>query len=70
MKLLLRPPAIADDGSVDEVCCDKVGLFPKPITEDIVGAGESLLVRNELFHDHRLDAGNIAVAIQKYDLNE
>ena len=51
-KFLLSSTTIADDGGVNKVCSDKIGLLPKPITKDIVGTGESLFIQNILFHDH------------------
>ena len=55
LKILLSPPAIAYDGSVNKVCRYKVGLLAIPITEDIVGViGKIIIciVHGVLFHDH------------------
>ena len=55
LEILLGPPAIAYDGSVNKVCRYEVGLLAIPITEDIVGVIGKVIIRivhSVLFHNH------------------
>ena len=55
LPFICSPSTIADDGSVYKVCCDKVSLFPVPVTGYIVGiVGKIvvLIIPGVLFHDH------------------
>ena len=68
LEFLLSPTAIAYDGSVNKVGCEKIGLFTIPITQDIVwviGVIVISIIQGVLLHDNRLYASNESIAIQK-----
>ena len=72
LEFLLSPTAIAYDGGVNKVGCEKISLFPIPITQDIVWIIRVIVIsviQGILLHDNRLYASNESIAIQKdYDV--
>ena len=70
LEFLLSPTAIAYDGGVNKVGCEKIGLFTVPITQDIVwviGVVVISVIQCVLLHDNGLYASNESIAIQKDD---